>query len=144
MTTAFSVITAAVVDALQAAPAVCDLVFRARERVLTEDTAAAVNVQFDGADPDIGAIHGAPVDWKSRIAVSCYARSTTQGGDQAVDGLLQAVYARLAADTTLGGLVDDIGVPMIEAEYDAGAQKTGWVRMTYIVSHRTQDGTLAA
>lgn len=140
--TAFVDITAAFVAALSAAPAVSANIFRARDRAIAEDQANAINVQFDGATPYAGAMHGAPIDWISKITVECYARSATTSGDLAVDPLLSAAYARLALDTTLGGKVADIGVPQIEAEYDAQGQKTGWVRMTYPVSHRTSNLTL--
>lgn len=140
--TAFADITAAFVAVLSAAPAVSANIFRARDRVIAEDQANAINVQFDGATPYAGAMSGAPIDWESKISVECYARTTATSGDLAVDPLLSAAYARLAADSTLGGTVADIGAPQIEAEYDAQGQKTGWVRMTYTVSHRTSLLTL--
>lgn len=138
----FTDITAAFVAALSAAPAVSDNIFRARDRAIAEDQPTAINVQFDAADPRPVAMFGAPVDWLSRFTVECYARSSTASGDLAVDPLLLNVFARMAANSTLGGLVADIGVPTIEAEYDSAGQKTGWVRMTYSVSHRTRNLTL--
>lgn len=140
--TAFADITAAFIAALSTAPAVSANIFRARDRAIAEDQATAINVQFDGADPYAGAMHGAPVDWLSRISVECYARSSVVSGDLAVDPLFATVYARLAADTTLGGAVANIGAPSIEAESDAQGQKTGWVRLSYLVSHRTSNLTL--
>lgn len=140
--TVFVDITAAFVATLAAAPAVSKNIFRARERVLAEEHITALNVQFDGAEPYAGAMHGAPVDWRSKITVECYARSSITSGDLAVDPLLAAAYARLAADTTLKGLVADIGYPQIEAENDSQGQKTGWIRMTYAVEHRTNNLTL--
>lgn len=142
MTTAFSKVTAAIVAALQAAPAVSAQIYRARDRSVPENCADAVNVQFEGSEPNRGAINGAPVDWISRIAVDCYARSRTLEGDEAVDELLQSVYERLAANPTLGGVVDDIGEPDIVADYDSLGQKTGWVRLTYPILHRTTGGSL--
>lgn len=139
---AFIDITAAFIAALGAAPAVSANIFRARERSLAEEHNTALNVQFDGADPSTGVMLGAPVDWRSRVTVECYARSSSVSGDLAVDPLLSSTYARLAEDPTLGGLVADIGTPTIEAEYDAQGQKTGWIRMTYAVSHRTSNNTL--
>lgn len=140
--TAFVDITAAFVAALSAAPAVSANIFRARDRVIAEDHVNAINVQFDGATPFVAAMSGAPVDWASKISIECYARTSATTADLAVDPLLATAYSRLAADTTLGGIVADIGAPQIEAEYDAQGQKTGWVRMTYTVSHRTSNLTL--
>lgn len=142
MTTAFSAITAAFVARLEADPPVAEKITRADRRRVEDETEQAVNVQFDGAVPEAGAIKGAPVDWQSRIIVECKVRSSSTTGDVAVDYLLQTVYARLAADTTLGGLVEDIGVPIIESAYDAQGQKTGWMQMTYTVLHRTTENTL--
>ena len=140
--TAFANITAAFIAVLSNAPAVSDNIFRARDRTMAEEHIDAINVQFDGADPYAGAIFGAPVDWLSKFSVECYARSSAVSGDQAVDPLFATVYARLAADSTLGGVVTYIGTPSIEAENDAQGQKTGWVRLSYLVSHRTSHLTL--
>jgi hypothetical protein len=139
MTTAFSGVVAAFVAALEAAPAVCDTIDRARTRPVSDQVASAVNVQWDGAFPQRGAIHGAPVDWTTKVTVDCYASSVRDTGDVAVDPLLQKVYERLAADTTLGGVVTDVGVPAIEIEYTSEGKKSGWARLTYVVEHRTSN-----
>ncbi|KRB73444.1 hypothetical protein [Noviherbaspirillum sp. Root189] len=140
--TAFASIVGAFVTAFQAAPAVSANVFRAMPREIAEQHAEAVNVQFDAAEPNAGAISGAPVDWRSRVSVDLYAKSSAVSGDLAVDPLLKAAYERVMQDTTLGGLVDYIGVPYIAAEYDGKGQKTGWIRMVFPVEHRTSNLTL--
>ena len=140
--TAFADIAGAFIAALQQDPPVSDHIIRAGARAVPEQASTAVNVSFDGSQPSPGAIMGAPVDWNTRIFVELYARSSTTSGDLAVDPLLAAVYARLAADSTLGGAVDDIGTPAIEASFDAQGQKTGWVRLIYTVLHRTTAATL--
>lgn len=142
MITAFSKIVAAVISALSAGPAVCDTIYRARVRELPDQVDQAVNVFFTGALPEAGAINGAPVDWSTRLVVECYARSTTDEGDVAVDPVFQRVYERLAQDSTLGGLVDDFAIAGIEAENTAEAKRTGWVRLSYNVQHRTSNLTL--
>lgn len=140
--TSFATITGAIVALLQAEPALSQQVFRARDRQLAEEFPDAINVQFDYSTPSRGAISGAPVDWDSKFTIECYARTSTTTADLAVDPLLMQVYRRIAADRTLGGLVDDIGEPTIEAEYTAEQQRTGWVRMSYPVMHRTNNNTL--
>jgi hypothetical protein len=139
---AFSSITTALIAVLSAEPALSANIFRARDRAMAEEYATAINVQCDGATPSDGAIAGAPVDWASTFSIECYARSAAASGDLAVDPLLDGVYARLAADTTLGGLVGYIGSPRLEFEYDAQGMKTGWVRMTYQIEHGTSNLTL--
>lgn len=140
--TAFMDITTAVIAVLSAEPAVSPNIFRARDRTLAEEHVTAINVQWDDGDPNHGAMHGAPVDWESKLTVECYARSSVTSGDLAVDPLLKEVYARIAADSTLGGLVAFIRCVRIKAENDSQGQKTGWICMTYSVSHRTSNLTL--
>lgn len=137
MSSAFADITEAFIESLNAKPPVCAMIFRARDRQVPDGAAAALNVQFDGAVPDRGVIKGAPVDWLSRYTIECFARSVGSSPDVAVDSLMQAVYERLAGDSTLGGVVDDLGEPVIEAEYSAEGKRTGWVSLTYTVQHRT-------
>jgi hypothetical protein len=142
MSTAFAAITTAIIAALGHEPVLSANIFRARDRQISEQHEDAITVVFDAAEPFPGVIHGAPVDWRSSYFVECYARSAVTTGDLAVDPLFARVYERLAQDPTLGGLVDDIGAPRIVAEYDALGQKTGWVRLTYSILHRTDNDTL--
>ncbi|MBD8531487.1 MULTISPECIES: hypothetical protein [unclassified Massilia] len=142
MTTAFSGIVAAVVSRLSEAPAVCDAIYRARSNAIPDSLDRAISVQFDQALPNRGVMHGGPIDWSSRITVECFARSVTETGDLAVDPLLEAVYERLAADATLGGVVGDLAIAGVEAENTSDGKKTGWVRITYIAEHRTSNSTL--
>lgn len=140
---AFLDITGAIVDLLNQEPAIADAVYRANDKPVPEGISTALSVQMIGAVPALGTIKGAPVDWSTRIAIECYARGTNGAPDQLVDPLLVAVYNRMAQHTTLGGLVDDIGEPMLEAEYSSEGKKVGWVRMTYTVQHRTGNSTLS-
>lgn len=140
--TAFASITGAIVALLEAGTPVARVVFRARDRQLPEQYDSAVSVQCDGAMPMSGAILGAPIDWESRFSIDCWARTTTTTADLAVDPLVADVYQRIAADTTLGQLVDNVSPPSIEFEYSAEQKKTGWVRMTYVITHRTLNSTL--
>lgn len=142
MTTAFSAVVAAIVDKLKAAPAVCGAIYRARSTAISEQLDQAVSVQFERSVPTAGAIGGAPIDWSSVITVECFASSMQVTGDLAVDPLFKAVFARLAEDTTLGGLVGDLAVAGVEADYTAGGRNTGWMRLTYVAEHRTQNSTL--
>jgi hypothetical protein len=126
---------------LEAAPVIAK-VYRALDREAPIQDDHVVTVQFEGAEPVDGEILGAPVDWQSLFTVDLFSRSIAQSGDVAVDPLFNEVYRRLAADRTLGGMVADIGNPRIKAENTADAKKTGWVRLAYIVQHRTANSTL--
>ncbi|MGJ9420468.1 hypothetical protein ACHAC9_22330 [Massilia sp. CMS3.1] len=142
MTTAFSAIVAAVISKLAEAPPVCDAIYRARSNAIPEQDVRAISVQFDQSLPNRGVMHGSPIDWSTRITVDCFARSVVETGDLAVDSLLEAVFARLAADATLGGAVGDLAIVGVEAENTAEGKKTGWVRLTYVAEHRTDNFTL--
>lgn len=143
MSTAFSKIVTAVIDALNASPAVCGRVDRARVTEVPEQDTEAVTVQWEQAMAAQGGIRGAPIDWTSRITVEAFARSVRDSGDVAVDPLLERIFARLAEDSTLGGLIGDLMIVGIEAENSAEGKKTGWVRLTYIADHRTNNSTLS-
>jgi len=142
MSTQFSQIVGAIVSALQANPPVCPKVYRSRPDSIPAQVEQAVSVQWEQGLADRIVINGGPVNWTTKVSVECFARSTTETGDVAVDPLLDAVFARLAEDTTLGGLVGDLFVAGIEAENTAEGKKTGWVCLTYIVQHETRNGTL--
>jgi len=143
MSSAFSKVTSAVMAILTASPAVCRAVYRARAGVIPDKDDEAICVQWEQGLPRPGTIAGAPIDWQTRITVDCYARSSVESGDVAVDPLLQKVYERLAANPTLGGMVDDLVIAGIEAENTEGGKKTGWVRLTYLAEHRTDNQLLS-
>lgn len=142
MNSAFLKITAAIIAKLGAAADIDVQIYQARDRAVPESAVGAINVQFESGLPTRGAIMGAPVDWDSRFVIEIYARTTTQTPDAAVDPLVMAVYREMATDPSLGGLTIDIGEPAIEAEFSSEGKKTGWVRMTYPVQHRTTNMTL--
>lgn len=143
MSTAFSKVVSAVMAMLLANPPVCKSIYRARALAIPDQDEEAVSVQWDQGLPRAGTIAGAPIDWQTRISVDCYARSMRESGDVAVDPLLEKVYERLAADPTLGGMVDDLVIAGIEAENTAEGKKTGWVRLTYLAEHRTENSLLS-
>lgn len=142
MATAFAQIVGAIIASLQAAPAVCDRIDRARSSLVPEQADQAVSVQWEQTRPEAFVIKGAPLNWETRVTIECFARSVRDPGDLAVDGLLSAVVARLAQDSTLGGLVGDLRITGIEAENSTEGKKTGWVRLTYIADHCTSNSTL--
>lgn len=143
MSTSFSKIVAAVVAQLEKQPPVCKSINRARTYAFPDQETEAVSVQFEQALPQRGTIAGAPIDWKTRITVECFARSVLESGDLAVDPLLERVVARLAVNPSLGGIVSDLELIGVEAENTAEGKKTGWVRLIYTADHRTYDGNLS-
>lgn len=127
MTSCVSASVAAVVAALQAAPAVASQVARVRLRPWSEATATAVAVlpvsaerveaQWGYSGPDV---------WAVRIGVECYARAPAgTAPDVAVDAVIQAVYARLMADPTLAGAIPGGLEPQgLTYDFDADGEQT--------------------
>lgn len=141
--TAFANIPAAMVTALQAAPAVCAQVHRERVRPGAADWPELVVVRMQSAELEPLVIRGAPFNVDSRVRVELVARAA--GGlsaEAALDALLGRVYARLAQDTTLGGLVGDLTPEGLSYEYDAAADPVGSVVITYRAVHQVDAGTL--
>lgn len=147
MSTAFSKVVSAVIAALAANPPVCPsrAIHRARTIVMSDQDDEAISVQWENSLPQAGTITGAPIDWQTRVTVECFARSASMGatGDVVVDPLLERVYERLAANPTLGGMVDDLVIAGVEAENTAEGKKTGWVRLTYLAQHRTENSLIS-
>ena len=142
MTTKFSGIVAALVSALVAAPAVSTQVDRARQRPIQDGQATAVVVRIQASTPERFAILNGPTDWDTEIAIECYARSATLAPDEAADVLLAAVWAKLSADTTLGGLVMDLQPTGLEYDFAPGADNMACVTLALKVMHRTTNNTL--
>lgn len=111
----------AVLAALAQSPAVAPAVERrSRARALPEALGSAVVVGALGADPEQETLAWAGTTvWQVRLAVECLVRAGS-GVDAALDALVQAVYARLMADPTLGGAVPaGLGRPALSYDYDA-------------------------
>ena len=117
-------VVTAVVDALKAPPAVSPRVERVRLRALPASAGSAVVVRPIASDVlDAELLTGHPYAWTTQLAVECYARAP-QGTapDVAVDALLEAVYARLLKDPTLGGAVAVLQPQAITYDYDVDGE----------------------
>ena len=103
MTTVMSAAVAAILAKLNEAPAVAAVVERTRLRALPNGIAEAVNVKVMDAETGERAQDGAVLYWRARIAVELYARAQPdQAADEAIDALLERVFARLMQQPTLG------------------------------------------
>lgn len=143
MTTAVAAVVSAMVATLQAAPAVSPQVHRARLRPMSADWASAVVVRPLSVAFEPFAIQHAPFTLDTQIAVECYARASAgTSGDAAVDALMQAVYARLMSDTTLGGLVGDLRPDRLDFDLDADGDNTSCATFTFTVLHSAGNNTL--
>lgn len=142
MTTTFGTIVAAIKTRLEAAPAVSAQVYRARLRPVAEQHLDAVVVRIhSGIAARFGILNG-PTDWDTAIDVECYARSATLSADAAVDTLLAKVWARLAADASLGGLVMDMNPQEINYDLAGEGDQMACATLSLKVLHRTQNQSL--
>lgn len=91
-----------IVDALQAAPAVCAHIKRGATRALPEGVAQGVFVRVLGGPGEALVMGGdSPIDWRATCSVGCVARAAPgAAADEAAGPLLAAVYARLMSGGT--------------------------------------------
>ena len=134
----------AMVAALQSAPAVCESVERGRRRAVSQDHDMAIVVRPVQSEVTQDAMaFGTPVLWLTSVAVECYARSGANvAADLAVDPLIDAAYARLLLDPTLGGTVVLIKPQGIGYDFDADGQQVTCATLVFHIVHRTQGNTL--
>lgn len=134
----------AMVTALNTPTPVVSLIGRVRMRPLSKETAQAVVVRPLQSDVSEASLSPAyPVSWSTAVAVECYARSgVSTAPDVAVDALVDAVYARLMTDTTLGGAVVAIKPGSIGYDFDADGEQTTCATLIFNALHRTAGNTL--
>jgi len=142
MSTVFANVVGAMVAALSAGTPVSPNISRARIKPLAAEWASAVVVRLQESQFDRMAIFGAPINTDTLVVVECYARSTALSADLAVDAVMQAAYARLAANPTLSGTVADCQLQAINFDFDTEQERMGCALMTYLIRHRTQSLTL--
>ena len=85
------------------------------------------------------------VDWGTDIVVSMVARASAgQDGETAVDALLSAVYARLAAASPPVSADGWTLAPAVTFDVDEADQTVGAAELRLRVQHRTASGDLSA
>jgi hypothetical protein len=145
MTSFVSNTVAAIVAALNTPTPVAPQVARVRLRPIGAATATAVVVRPVGSNVTEALLTpGYPVSWTTAIAVECYARSSVSTApDVAVDSLLEAVYARLMADTTLGGVVLGLQPKDIAWDFDVDGEQTTCATLVLGAFTRATPSTLS-
>lgn len=143
MTTAFSSIQTALLAALTASPALASgNISTNRQRPIPAGQSTAIVLrldQSDGTEMVLGAL-----DWNTAYTVECYARGSSATTEMvaAVDALLAAAWARLAA-LTYESLGADIAVnPRIDWQYDDTDTPVICAVIRITCSHRTARNTL--
>lgn len=143
MTTIISTAVGAIVAALTAGTPVASQVARVRLRPLAAAQAQAVVVRPLQTDASVSSLSpDLPVSWTSAISVECYARtSAATTPDLAVDSLVEAVYARLLADPTLGGVVISLQPQSMSWDFDADGEQTACATLVFQALQRTAGAT---
>lgn len=145
MTTMVSAAVAAVIAALSSGTPVCTQIARVRLRPIAQAQPLAVVVrplQSEASPPALNP--NLPVSWTSAIAVECYARtSAATTPDVAVDSLVEAVYARLMADPTLGGVVVSLQAQSLTWDFDADAEQTACATFVFNALQRSTGATFS-
>jgi hypothetical protein len=143
---AFSDILAAVVAALQAAPAVAGgAVMTNRLRPLAAGVTGAVVVRLDSAQATDSSFDTS--DWTTTFLVECYAKalSAADNPDAAVDVLLAEVYERLASLSLDGLGISQVAVkPAIDWQRDEDSAATVCAVLRLDVIHSVHAKTLIA
>lgn len=136
-TSRFTAVQAAILAALQAAPALAGgHISTNRLRAIPVNQAAAIVLRLDqtaGSEVALGTI-----DWQTTFVVECYTRAAT-GADPAaaVDTLLADTWARLAA-LDGGALGADINIaPQIDWQYDDADTPVVCAVIRLAATHRT-------
>ena len=142
MTTIISTIVTAAHAALAAAPAIAPTVSRVRLRPLPQGAGTAVVVRPMQAQASAADLPGMPIAWAVQFAVDCYARCPQPGTpDQAVDALLEAAYARLMQDTTLGGAAFALDPQGVGYEFDTDGEQTACATLLFVAQARANHAT---
>lgn len=139
MTSMVNTAVTAMVAALQSGTPVAPLVGRVRLRPMAQATALAAVVRpLQAQVVEAAMAPGYPVSWTTSIAVECYARtSAATAPDVAVDALVEAVYARLMADPTLGGAVLALQPQEVSYDFDADGEQTTCATLVFNARHKT-------
>ena len=145
MTTIISTAVGAIVAALTAGTPVASQVARVRLRPLAAAQAQAVVVRPLQTDASVSSLSpDLPVSWTSAISVECYARtSAATTPDLAVDSLVEAVYARLMADPTLGGAVLSLQPQSMSWDFDADGDQTACATLVFHALQLSTGATFA-
>ena len=147
---AFLLISTAVEALLTASPALAGgTVRRGRRVALARGQSQGVDIYLQHSAGQRQMI-GNPVLWTTSIGIGCKARgAVAQDGDDAIDLLLMAVYARLAGaalqtQAPTAGIVDTGMDPHIAWEVEEAESVLVTASLTLTVTHLAQSLTLAA
>lgn len=132
----------AVKAALTGTSGVGSRVYRSRADKFGAAEAPAINIMPDSEDPTENTI--GKVDAKLNIEVQVYHRSSTTPPDEQADSVVEEVFSRLMADSTLGGLAVDISETGTNWDFDESDRTALLVRMRFAIWYRHNRNSLTS
>ena len=138
-------LTTAIVALFTASPALAGgRVFQNRTHPLATGVASQIHVNLGVSNPEAIQITGAPVDWTTEIEIVVKTRATANAAAEAVsDAIWVDLYARVMADRSLGGRVQQLTPG--DAIFDDDQAEVGVSRLTwrFTVQHRTDSNSIS-
>lgn len=144
--TAFNELLGAVRTAIAAAPEVAGIdIVVGRRRPLSRDCDKGIFITLDASRAARNVL-GA-MDWTTRFVVECTARAPAgQSPEQAVDALLEVVYAQVLTlnQAAYPSLIDVSPTPDIDWQSEDLDTSIALARISFDAVHRTQEQTLTS
>jgi hypothetical protein len=146
MSTAHRGLLLAAEAAMKLAGVAAGRVFVHRTRAINSETPYAVALRLVRSTSQLSSTLGGPTDWKSLLQVDCYGRMVGGTPDEASDAIVEAVFAALADDFTLGGAaigVEPLPGDTLSWDVDELDEKLSCTTAKFLISHRTKGRTLS-
>ena len=142
--TAHMAVRDALIAALLAATALAGgRVVGNRRRPMSSEHASQIYVYLEESVASRDVI--GTTDWRTRIRVECVARTASSvSADDAADALAQDVYARVLADTTLGGKAIDTTAQAMAWTEDEQDTQLSACQLLFSVWHAAPDTSISA
>lgn len=142
--TVFDAIAYAFKSVLESGTPVCNVIELDESEEIADGLAEAVAITPASAVPDrVGGIEGNPVEWSYRVRLELYASARGASARVAANDLFTRVYARLAADPSLGlGAGVYIGDPAVDWSQIRRVKRYACCDLYYTVRCRTGGATL--
>lgn len=137
MTSLVNTAVTAIIASLSSGTPVASQIGRVSLRPVAAAQAQSVVVRPMHSEVTERVLSGIPTGWTTALAVECYARCTAdQSPDVAVDSLVEAVYARLMEDPSLGGAVLALQPQNVAYDFDSDGDRTVCATFTFTVRQR--------
>lgn len=134
----------ALAAAYQAAPALSTRILENRQLTLPEGVPSQIQVYRVDSNPDLQLIHStAPIDWATTLRTVIKARKSGGSSAEAVgDDLMAQCFARVMADQSLGGTVEELTTGAFTWDQDEADTTVAVVTWDVTVIHRTANNIL--